>query len=60
MALTTCSNLFYGFREAICIARSRLPAGNKRVSDIYDSWAKQLRRDANLPVAAKWYDDSMY
>ncbi|KAF6033087.1 GEMIN5 [Bugula neritina] len=41
------------YREAICIVRSRDPTNTERILELYNNWAKQLRKDANYETGAK-------
>jgi len=47
-------------REAICIVRSRDPTNTERILELYNNWAKQLRKDANYETGAKWWADNFF
>lgn len=41
-------------REAIALAKARLPADEPLLKDLYTSWAALLEKDGHLSAAAKW------
>ncbi|KAJ3589510.1 hypothetical protein NHX12_010355 [Muraenolepis orangiensis] len=43
------------YREAVALARSRLPDKDQVLKDLYVSWAAALERDGHLSAAAKCY-----
>lgn len=42
-------------REAIALAKARLPASEPVLVELYTSWAAVLEKDGHLSAAAKWW-----
>lgn len=41
-------------REAIALAKARLPADDSVLKELYSNWAALLEKDGHYSAAAKW------
>jgi hypothetical protein len=44
------------YREAIALAKMRLPEGSTIISELFNEWGVDLEANSQYELAAKWYD----
>ena len=46
--------VLFVFRDAVCLAKCRLPGTDPVIKDLIMSWSKHLANDFSYEQAAKW------